>query len=121
MKKQTDRCQEALKITLHTLEEQQAGNVVSIDLQSKTAMADYMIIASGRSGRHVGALANYIVRDLKENKFKDIKVTGKPNCDWVLIDTGDIIIHIFRPEVREFYNIEAIWTVDLPKESTIIK
>lgn len=75
-----------------------------------------MIIASGRSHRHVGAIADYLVRDLKAAGFGTAAVEGLPHCDWVLVDTGDLIIHIFRPEVREFYNIEKMWSVDINAE-----
>ena len=74
-----------------------------------------MIVSSGRSNRHVGALADYVLRSLKERGLKDIGVEGLEGCDWVLVDAGDVIIHLFRPEVRVFYNLEKIWSVPLPE------
>lgn len=97
---------------LSRLDEDKAQEVVLIDLKGKSPMADSMIVASGRSQRHVGALADHLLRLLKENGLGRAKVEGLPHCDWVLIDVGDIIIHLFRPEVRAFYNIEKIWSVD---------
>ena len=83
-----------------------------IDLKGKSSMADTMIVASGRSHRHVGALADHVLRALKDAGQGRALVEGLPHCDWVLIDAGDLIIHLFRPEVRSFYNIEKIWSVD---------
>ena len=89
-----------------------AQDIVLIDLRGKSPMADTMIVASGRSHRHVGALADHILRALKETGHGKARVEGLPHCDWVLIDAGDVIVHLFRPEVRTFYNIEKIWAVD---------
>ncbi|MCL4169022.1 UNVERIFIED_CONTAM: hypothetical protein GTU68_054551 [Idotea baltica] len=89
--------------------------MVNINIKGKSALGDHMIVASGRSHRHVGAIADQLMRDLKANGYGTAKVEGLPNCDWVLVDTGDIIIHIFRPEVREFYSIEKMWL--LPDQS----
>ncbi len=75
-------------------------------------MADGLVVASGRSHRHVGAIADHLLRSLKEHGHGRARVEGLPHCDWVLIDAGDVIVHIFRPEVRTFYNIEKIWSVD---------
>ena len=97
---------------LAKLDEDKAQDIVLIDLKGKSPMADTMIVASGRSHRHVGALADHLLRTLKENGMGKAKVEGLPHCDWVLIDAGDVIIHLFRPEVRMFYNIEKIWAVD---------
>ena len=83
-----------------------------IDLKGKSSMADTMIVASGRSHRHVGAIADHVLRAIKEAGEGRARVEGLPHCDWVLIDAGDLIIHLFRPEVRAFYNIEKIWSVD---------
>lgn len=77
-------------------------------------MADAMVVASGRSARHVSALADHVSRKLKEAGATQVRVEGLPNADWVLIDAGDVIVHIFRPEVREFYNLERIWAGDTP-------
>ena len=92
-----------------SLEDSKAEEPVSINIQGKSALGDYMIVASGRSHRHVGAIADHLLRDLKNKGFGTPRVEGLPHCDWVLIDTGDIIVHIFRPEVREFYGIEKMW------------
>ena len=88
--------------------------MVTIDLKNKSSVADCMIVASGRSQRHVGALADHILRALKDAGIGKAKVEGMPHCDWVLIDAGDVIVHLFRPEVRAFYNLEKIWSVEPP-------
>jgi ribosome-associated protein len=100
------------ELILTRLDEDKAEDVVFIDLKDKSSVADAMIVASGRSQRHVGALADHLLRALKEQGHGRCRVEGLPHCDWVLIDAGDVIIHIFRPEVRSFYNIEKIWSVD---------
>ncbi|MBU2166260.1 MAG: ribosome silencing factor [Alphaproteobacteria bacterium] len=97
---------------LAKLDEDKAQDIVLIDLKGKSPMSDTMIVASGRSHRHVSALADHLLRTLKEHGFGKAKVEGLPHCDWVLIDAGDVIVHLFRPEVRTFYNIEKIWAVD---------
>ena len=81
----------------------------------KTSLADVMIVASGRSQRHVGAIAEQLIERLKEEGVRDTRVEGMPLCDWVLIDAGDVIVHVFRPEAREFYNLEKMWGSDRPK------
>lgn len=93
----------------HQLDEEKAEEIVSIDLEGKSDVADTLIIASGRSQRHVGALADKLARELKKLGLGQVKVEGLPTCDWVLLDAGDVIVHLFRPEVREFYNLERIW------------
>jgi ribosome-associated protein len=100
------------------LEADKAENILEIDLTGKFPMADAMVIASGRSQRHVAALADHVARRLKDEGVHGVRVEGLPNADWVLIDAGDIIIHIFRPEVREFYDVERIWGADAIKPST---
>jgi ribosome-associated protein len=100
------------------LDDAKAENVVTIDIKGKTSIGDTMIVASGRSDRHVGAVADQLQTKLKEAGCPRVRVEGKPQCDWVLIDTGDIIIHVFRPEVREFYNLEKMWSADRPGEPT---
>ena len=105
-----------LSTILKSLDDDKAENIVSIGLAGKTSIADHMVVASGRSQRHVGAVADHLVRGLKEAGFGTAKIEGMPACDWVLIDTGDVIVHIFRPEVREFYNIEKMWSADVPVE-----
>ncbi len=97
------------------LDDDQAQDVVFIDLKDKSSVADSMIVASGRSHRHVGAIADHLVRALKEAGAGKARVEGMPNCDWVLIDAGDVIVHLFRPEVRQFYNLEKIWSVEPPR------
>jgi len=94
------------------LEEDKAENILTIPLAGKSPMADAMIVASGRSARHVAAIADHVARKLKDAGAGRIRVEGLPNADWVLIDAGDVIVHIFRPEVREFYNLERIWASD---------
>jgi ribosome-associated protein len=96
------------------LEDDKAEDLLFIDLQGKSSLADFMIIASGRSGRHVAALADHISQEVKKLTGRTPSVEGMPNADWVLIDTGDVIVHLFRPEVREFYNLEKIWASDSP-------
>jgi ribosome-associated protein len=97
---------------LNRLDDDKAQDIVLIDLKDKSSVADWMIVASGRSQRHVGALADHILRALKDAGVGKAKVEGMPHCDWVLIDAGDVIVHIFRPEVRAFYNLEKIWSVE---------
>jgi ribosome-associated protein len=86
-----------------------AEDTVTIDLHGKTAFADAMVVTSGRSNRHVGAVADRVVEGLKKAGIKDAHVEGMPHCDWVLIDAGDVIVHVFRPEVRAFYDLEKMW------------
>ncbi len=107
-----------LKEILHWLDEAKAEQVVTIDLAGKSSIGDFMVVASGRSDRHVGAIADQVQRKLKEAGAGRVRVEGLEACDWVLVDTGDIIVHIFRPEVREFYNLEKMWSADRPGEST---
>ncbi len=97
------------------LDENSAQDVIEIDVRGKSSIADYLIVASGRSNRHVSALADYVQRGLKERGLKDLGVEGQQASDWVLIDAGDVILHVFRPEVRVFYNLEKIWSVPLPE------
>jgi ribosome-associated protein len=93
-----------------------AENTVEIDLVGKTSLADTMIVTSGRSQRHVGAIADRLIKDLKDKGFGTPRVEGLPACDWVLIDAGDVLVHIFRPEVRSFYNLEKMWGADRPQD-----
>lgn len=97
---------------LKTLDEDKAEDLLTIDLQGKSSIADFMIIASGRSSRHVAAIAANLLKNLKDLTGHPASVEGLPNADWVLIDGGDVIVHLFRPEVREFYNLEKIWGPD---------
>jgi len=109
-----------LEIVLDTLDNAKAGDVTCIDLKGKTSLGDYMIVASGRSQRHVAAVADHLIRRLKDEGFGRVRVEGLPHCDWVLIDAGDVIVHIFRPEVREFYNLEKMWSADRPTERLVV-
>jgi ribosome-associated protein len=99
-----------LKMVLSRLDDMKAEETITIDLRGKSAFSDYMIVTTGRANRHVGAIAENVTKSLKENGIKNIHVEGLPNCDWVVIDSGDVIVHVFRPEVREFYNLERLWT-----------
>jgi ribosome-associated protein len=107
-----DRIAALEELILARLDDDKAQDVVFIDLKGKSAMADGLVVASGRSHRHVGAMADHLLRSLKEQGYGRARVEGLPACDWVLIDTGDVIVHLFRPEVRTFYNIEKIWSVE---------
>jgi ribosome-associated protein len=100
------------------LDDNKAEDIVSIELPPESALADCMIIASGRSTRQVSALTQYLIESLKKAGIKAPVVEGLEQSDWVVIDTGDIIIHIFRPEVREFYNLERIWCDDDNQDNT---
>jgi len=109
-----------LNVVLDTLEDAKAEDVVCIDIKGKTSIGDQMVVASGRSQRHVGAVADHLVRKLKDEGFGRVRVEGLPHCDWVLIDASDVIVHIFRPEVREFYNLEKMWSADRPMERMVV-
>ena len=109
-----------LNVVLDTLEDAKAEDVVCIDIKGKTSIGDQMVVASGRSQRHVGAVADHLVRMLKDEGFGRVRVEGLPHCDWVLIDASDVIVHIFRPEVREFYNLEKMWSADRPMERMVV-
>lgn len=98
-----------LETVLSCLDESKAEEIVTIDIQDKSALCDYMVIASGRSQRHVGAVADQLIRSLKKLGNGAPKVEGLEGADWVLIDAGDIVVHLFRPEVREFYALEKMW------------
>jgi ribosome-associated protein len=104
-------------LILARLDDDQAQDVILIDLKDKSSVADAMIVASGRSHRHVGAIADHLLRALKDAGHGRARVEGLPHCDWVLIDAGDVIVHLFRPEVRAFYNLEKIWSVEPPKRA----
>ena len=104
------------KIINEALLDGKAEDIVSLVLDGKTAIADEMIVASGRSNRHVSSISDKLVDVLKENGHRDIRIEGQQHCDWVLVDAGDIIVHIFRPEVRAFYNLEKLWSQDAPDD-----
>ena len=107
-------------IILDTLDSNKALDVISIDLKNKSSMADYMIIASGTSSRHIQALSEHVLEKLKTNGFKNSKIEGKESLDWKLIDGIDLIVHIFNPEKRQFYEIEKIWSELIPQEKILI-
>ena len=99
-----------LDLILKRLDDMKAESTVTIDLRGKSAYSDYMVVTTGRSNRHVGSVAENVAKGLKEAGNKKVHIEGLPNCDWVLIDSGEVIVHVFRPEVREFYNLERLWT-----------
>ncbi len=105
------------KIIKSCLNDAKAEDVVSIDLNGKAALADTMVVASGRSNRHVSAITDQLSDALKESGYKNVRIEGLPHCDWVVMDAGDVIVHIFRPEVRTFYNIEKLWSPDAPADT----
>lgn len=102
--------EQTLKIIIDRLDDMKAEDTVSIDLRGKSSVTDYMVVTTGRANRHVGAIAEHVVKALKDSGIPNVHVEGLTNCDWVLIDSGDVIVHVFRPEVREFYNLERLWT-----------
>ena len=113
-----DASSRALDTVLPSLEDSKAENIVSIDIQGKSSLGDYMVIASGRSHRHVSAIADHLLKAFKDAGFSGVRVEGLASADWVLIDSGDVIVHVFRPEVREFYNLEKMWqAADLDEET----
>jgi ribosome-associated protein len=100
--------EEILRLVLARLDDMKAEDILTIDLRQKSSIGDYMVVSSGRSQRHVGSVAERIAADLHKAGVA-AHVEGVPHCDWVLIDAGDVIVHVFRPEVREFYNLEKMW------------
>lgn len=94
---------------LGSLDDAKAEDTITIDLHGKTSIGDYMVVTCGRSNRHVGAVADRVLQELDQAGVPDLRVEGMPHCDWVLIDAGDVIVHVFRPEVRAFYNLEKMW------------
>ncbi|MCF3935444.1 ribosome silencing factor [Acuticoccus sp. M5D2P5] len=109
-----------LAVVLESLEDSKAEDIVAIDVTGKTPIADHMVVASGRSHRHVGAIADHLLRDLKSGGAKAVRVEGLNSCDWVLIDAGDVVIHVFRPEVRTFYNLEKMWQIDSASQVELV-
>ncbi|HWV80927.1 MAG TPA: ribosome silencing factor [Hyphomicrobiaceae bacterium] len=101
---------------VHWLDDAKAEDVAVVDLKGKTSIGDFMVIATGRSDRHVNAVAEQILQSLKDEGLERVRVEGQPQCDWVLIDTGDIIVHVFQPEIRAFYNLEKMWSADRAAE-----
>jgi ribosome-associated protein len=105
-----------VKAILSVLDDAKAEEIISLDLAGKTSLADAMIIASGRSDRHVGAIAERVASALRDLRLPTPRIEGMPVCDWVLIDAGDVLVHLFRPEVRGFYNLEKLWGMGRPSE-----
>lgn len=110
------RSEGLLATILTLLDDAKAEETVTIDLLGKTSLADAMVVTTGRSNRHVSAIADQVIEELKAQGHRNIRVEGQPHCDWVLIDAGDVILHVFRPEVRSFYNLEKMWGADRPAE-----
>lgn len=105
-----------LNTILAQLGDAKAEEIVTIDMNGKAAIADNMVVASGRSNRHVGAIADQLIEKLKQAGHRGLRVEGMPQCDWVLVDAGDVVVHVFRPEVRSFYNLEKLWSEHAPQE-----
>ena len=115
-----DKISDLKKIIVNALDSNKALDIISIDLASKSSMADYMIIASGTSSRHIQSLSEQVLEKLKDNGIKNSKIEGKESSEWKLVDGIDLIIHIFHPEKRKFYELEKIWSELIPKEKVII-
>ena len=115
-----DKILDLKKIIIQTLDKNKAQDIVSINLKDKSSMADYMIIASGTSSRHIQSLSEQVLEMLKNNGLKDSKIEGKESNEWKLVDGIDLIIHIFHPEKRKFYELEKMWSELIPKEKLII-
>ena len=109
----------AIDTVLASLDDSKAENIVSIDIQGKSSLGDFMVVASGRSHRHVAAVAEHLLKALKDAGLGQARVEGLAGADWVLIDAGDVIVHVFRPEIREFYNLEKMWQAPDLEEETI--
>ena len=108
------------KIIIKTLDSNKALDIVSIDLKDKSSIADYMIVASGTSSRHIQSLSEQVLEKFKTNGFKNCKIEGKDSPEWKLVDGIDIVVHIFNPEKRKFYELEKIWSELIPKEKVIV-
>ena len=106
---------ELLKRILVSLDDNKAENIVTIDLEGRSALCDAAVIASGRSSRHVAAMADHLARKLKEAGYGTRPISGQGQGDWVLVDAGDVIVHLFRPEVRDYYDLEGMWSVGARK------
>ena len=115
-----DKILDLKKIVIKTLDMNKALDIVSIDLKDRSSMADYMIIASGTSSRHIQSLSEQVLEKLKDNGIQDSKIEGKDSSEWKLVDGIDLIIHIFHPEKRKFYELEKMWSELIPKEKLII-
>ena len=115
-----DNISDLKEIVISTLDLNKAQDIVTIDLKDKSSMADYMIIASGTSSRHIQSLSEQVLEKLKNNGVKESKIEGKESSEWKLVDGIDLIIHIFHPEKRKFYELEKIWSELIPKEKMMI-
>ena len=115
-----DKILDLKQIVIHTLDINKAQDIVSIDLKDKSSMADFMIIASGTSSRHIQALSEQVLEKLKDNGVNECKIEGKESSEWKLVDGIDIIVHIFHPEKRKFYDLEKMWSEPIPKEKAMI-
>ncbi len=115
-----DKISNLKQIVINTLDINKAQDIVSIDLKDKSSMADFMIIASGTSSRHIQSLSEQVLEKLKNNGVKDSRIEGKDSSEWKLVDGIDLIIHIFHPEKRKFYELEKMWSELIPKEKLII-
>ena len=115
-----DKILDLKETIIKTLDINKALDIVSIDLKDKSSMADYMIIASGTSSRHIQSLSEQVLEKLKKNGLKDSKIEGKDSNEWKLVDGIDLIVHIFHPDKRKFYELEKMWSELIPKEKLII-
>ena len=115
-----DKNSDLKTIIINTLDLNKAQDIVTIDLKDKSSMADYMIIASGTSSRHIQSLSEQVLEKLKNNGIKESKIEGKDSGEWKLVDGIDLIVHIFHPEKRKFYELEKMWSEFIPKEKLII-
>jgi ribosome-associated protein len=115
-----DKISDLKEIVINTLDLNKAKDIVTIDLKDKSSMADYMIIASGTSSRHIQSLSEQVLEKLKNNGVKDSKIEGKESGEWKLVDGIDLIVHIFHPDKRKFYELEKIWSELIPKEKVMI-
>ena len=108
------------KIIINTLDSNKALDIISIDLKDKSSIADFMIVASGTSSRHIQSLSEQVLEKFKTNGLKNCKIEGKDSAEWKLVDGIDIVVHIFNPEKRKFYELEKIWSELIPKEKVIV-
>ena len=115
-----DKTSNLKQIVIQTLDINKAQNIIAIDLKDKSSMADYMIIASGNSSRHIQSLSEQVLEKLKDNGLRESRIEGKDSSEWKLVDGIDLIVHIFHPEKRKFYELEKIWSELIPKEKVTI-
>ena len=115
-----DKIDSLKQVVLDTLDQNKAQDIISIDLKDKSSMAEYMIIASGTSSRHIQALSEQVLDKFKKNGLTDSRIEGKDSTEWKLVDGIDLIVHIFHPEKRKFYELEKMWSELIPKEKVII-